>query len=172
MPETPPRRRKPVKPKWAIERDRARRAGPETVWLFGLHAVRDALAAAREAAEAGVTIFSVGIGTSEGELIPVPGAQGQRTFLKDRAGRTVKSRLDEPMLKQIALATGGSYVRATATSLGLDVIYRERIAKMEQHEFESTMKKQRELRYQWVLALALFLLWVEPWQSDRTRATV
>jgi 23S rRNA (guanosine2251-2'-O)-methyltransferase len=44
MSETPPRRGKPVKPKWAIERDRARRAGPETVWLFGLHAVRDALA--------------------------------------------------------------------------------------------------------------------------------
>jgi len=31
------------KPKWAVARDRARRAGPETVWLFGLHAVRDAL---------------------------------------------------------------------------------------------------------------------------------
>ncbi|MFQ5565857.1 MAG: TrmH family RNA methyltransferase [Paracoccaceae bacterium] len=44
MPETPPRRRKPVKPKRASARDRARRAGPETVWLFGLHAVRDALA--------------------------------------------------------------------------------------------------------------------------------
>jgi 23S rRNA (guanosine2251-2'-O)-methyltransferase len=48
MSQTPPRRGKPVKPKWAIERDRARRAGtgagPETIWLFGLHAVRDALA--------------------------------------------------------------------------------------------------------------------------------
>jgi 23S rRNA (guanosine2251-2'-O)-methyltransferase len=47
MSDTPPQRGKPVKPvkpKWAIERDRARRAGPETVWLFGLHAVRDALA--------------------------------------------------------------------------------------------------------------------------------
>ena len=31
------------KPKWAIERDRARKAGPEPVWLFGIHAVRDAL---------------------------------------------------------------------------------------------------------------------------------
>ena len=48
MSEPPPRPKpvkpKPVKPKWAIERDRARRAGPETIWLFGLHAVRDALA--------------------------------------------------------------------------------------------------------------------------------
>jgi 23S rRNA (guanosine2251-2'-O)-methyltransferase len=48
MSETPaPRGRtgegKSAKPKWAIERDRGRRAGPETVWLFGLHAVRDAL---------------------------------------------------------------------------------------------------------------------------------
>jgi 23S rRNA (guanosine2251-2'-O)-methyltransferase len=43
MAGTQPGRGKPVKPKWAIERDRARRAGPETIWLFGLHAVRDAL---------------------------------------------------------------------------------------------------------------------------------
>jgi 23S rRNA (guanosine2251-2'-O)-methyltransferase len=43
MSDTPPRRRKSAKPKWAIERDRARKAGPETIWLFGLHAVRDAL---------------------------------------------------------------------------------------------------------------------------------
>ena len=35
--------RPPKKPAWAIEKDRARKAGPETVWLFGLHAVRDAL---------------------------------------------------------------------------------------------------------------------------------
>lgn len=32
-----------VKPQWAIDRDRTRKAGPEPVWLFGLHAVRDAL---------------------------------------------------------------------------------------------------------------------------------
>jgi 23S rRNA (guanosine2251-2'-O)-methyltransferase len=32
-----------TKPKWAVARDRARKAGPEPVWLFGLHAVRDAL---------------------------------------------------------------------------------------------------------------------------------
>ncbi|MEM1315678.1 MAG: RNA methyltransferase substrate-binding domain-containing protein, partial [Pseudomonadota bacterium] len=39
----PPADRRPQKPAWAIEKDRARRLGPETVWLFGLHAVRDAL---------------------------------------------------------------------------------------------------------------------------------
>ena len=31
------------KPKWAVARERARKAAPETLWLFGLHAVRDAL---------------------------------------------------------------------------------------------------------------------------------
>ncbi|MEM0943250.1 MAG: 23S rRNA (guanosine(2251)-2'-O)-methyltransferase RlmB, partial [Pseudomonadota bacterium] len=32
-----------AKPKWAIEKDRRRRQGADRVWLFGLHAVRDAL---------------------------------------------------------------------------------------------------------------------------------
>ena len=50
----------------------------------------DALAAAKEAAKAGVKLYAIGIGTVEGELIPVTDAQGNRTFLKDRQGRTVK----------------------------------------------------------------------------------
>ena len=129
----------------------------------------DVLAAAKEAAQAGVKILAVGIGTTDGELIPITDESGHPTFLKDREGRTVKTRLDETVLKQIAAATEGSYVRATATSFGLDLLYRERITKLTPHEGESAMKKQYEPRFQWLLAAALLLLAVEPFLSERKR---
>ena len=129
----------------------------------------DALSAAKEAAKQGVKIFTVGVGTPEGELVPITDAQGHQTFLKDRGGRTVKSRLEEGLLQQIALETGGSYIRATSTSFGLDLLYRDRMSQLHQHEFESTMKQQHELRFQWALAVALFLLACEPLISDRRR---
>ena len=129
----------------------------------------DALAAAREAAQAGVPVFTIGIGTMEGELIPLVDAQGQRTFLQDRDGRTVKSRLEEVVLKDVAFATGGGYVRATPTASGLDLLYRERIANLEPREQGSAMQKQHELRFQWMLAAALLLFGLEPWLSDRIR---
>ena len=128
-----------------------------------------AQAAASEAAKAGVKIFAVGIGTPEGELVPVTDEQGSRTFLKDGEGRTVKSRLDESTLQQVALATGGSYVRATSTAFGLDLLYRERIASMKAHEQEGGRQKRYELRYQWPLALALVLLCAEMVMTDRRR---
>ncbi len=129
----------------------------------------DAIAAAKEAARQGVKIFAIGVGTPEGELIPITDAQDNQTFLKDREGRTIKSRLEEGLLQQIALETGGSYIRATPTSFGLDLLYRDRIVTLHQQEFESTMKKQYELRFQWALAVALFLLVCEPLISDRRR---
>ncbi len=129
----------------------------------------DPVEAAKEAAKAGVKIFCIGIGTSEGELIPITDEEGHQTFLKDRQGRTVKSRLDEVVLQKVALESGGSYVRATATAFGLDVIYRERIAKLERQEFESALQKRYEHRFQWPLAVAFLLLGLEPLISDRRR---
>lgn len=129
----------------------------------------DTLVAAKEAVKAGVKVFAIGIGTPEGELIPITDEQGHKAFLKDREGRTVKSRLDEAALKQVALETGGSYVHATATSFGLDLVYNERIAKLTQQESGGTMTKQYEQRFQWLLAVALVLLACEPLISDRTR---
>lgn len=132
----------------------------------------DPIAEAKEAAKQGVKIFTVGIGTPEGELIPTTDEQGNQVFLKDREGRTVKSRLEEGLLQQIALATGGGYIRATPTSFGLDLLYRDRIATLHQQEFGSTMQKQYELRFQWALAIALLLLAGEPFISDRRRVAV
>ena len=69
----------------------------------------EGIAAAKEAANNGVKIFTVGVGSTTGELVPVPSENGETGFAKDASGQLVKSHLDESTLKQIAEATGGMY---------------------------------------------------------------
>lgn len=130
----------------------------------------DPLKAAELAQKEGVKIFCIGIGTAEGELIPVTDENGNKSFLKDRSGAVVKSRLDEAILQKIALATGGSYVHASAKEFGLDLIYKEKLSGMEKRELESKMAKQYEERFQIPLALAFLLLAGEFLLSDRKKA--
>lgn len=119
--------------------------------------------AAARAAERGVKIHTVGLGTSEGELIPAESGG----FVKDRAGQVVKSRLDEDTLKQIAVDTGGVYLHATGASLSLTDLYRDYIGTMEKREVASTLERRFEQRFQVPLALALVLLIAEALIGER-----
>jgi len=123
--------------------------------------------AAEEAKNEGIKIFCIGIGTKGGELIPVMDEAGRKSFLKDSQGNVVKSHLDETSLQKIALNTGGVYVRATNAEFGLELVYRERIARMEKRELEAKMNKHYEERFQVFLWLALFLLMIEHFISDK-----
>jgi Ca-activated chloride channel family protein len=123
-------------------------------------------AAIAHAKERGVRIFTVGIGTPEGELIP--GAAGG--FFKDRQGQVVKSRLDEASLERIAVDTGGVYLRAAGAGLGLSGLYRDHIATLEKRELESTLERRYDLRYQFPLAVAFLLLLLEPLVGERRTA--
>jgi len=118
--------------------------------------------AARRAADRGVKIYTVGIGTTEGELVP-----GESGWVKDRAGQVVKSRLDEETLKQVAVDTGGVYLHAAGPSLGLAELYRDYIDTMEKRELASTLEKRFEHRFQLPLAAALVLLALEPLIGER-----
>lgn len=125
----------------------------------------EAVAAAERAAARGVKIFTVGIGTPDGELIPLEGGG----YLKDRSGQVVKSRLDEKTLEDVAVATGGVFVRASGPSLGLPDLYREYVATMERRELASTLERRWEARQHWPLAIALLLLVAESWLGDGRR---
>jgi Ca-activated chloride channel family protein len=129
-----------------------------------------ALETAQIAKEKGIKIFTIGIGTPEGELIPVTDDTGKKVFLKNREGNVVKTALDEGTLKEIALSTGGSYVKSTNTEFGLDLIYEEKLSKMEKREIESKMVKSYEERFQTPLVLALILLCIEPFIRRRKQA--
>ncbi|MBF0511341.1 MAG: VWA domain-containing protein [Candidatus Omnitrophica bacterium] len=121
----------------------------------------DALIAARRAHEKGIRIFTVGVGSAQGDLIQVPGADGQMEFLKDSKGDVVKSRLNEGLLQQIAYITGGAYVRSGSTQFGLDYLYERQLSKLKKHDNEEKMAKVYNERFQWPLTLALVLLLIE-----------
>jgi len=131
----------------------------------------DPLRLAEQAQKEGIKIFCIGIGTNEGELIPINDEGGNKGFLKDRSGAVVKTRLDETVLQKVALATGGSYVRASGKEFGLDLIYTEKLSGMEKRELETKMAKQYEERFQIPLGMAFLLLAVEFLLSDRRKSS-
>lgn len=121
----------------------------------------DPLGAAQKAKEQGVKIYTIGIGTKEGDLIQVADDKGALEFLKDEQGNFVKSRLNETTLQQIAMSTGGSYIHASGAHFGLDAIYQQEISKLEKRELESKVEKRYHERFQIPLAIALILLVIE-----------
>ena len=129
----------------------------------------DPVKAAEEAANQGIKIFCVGVGTRDGELIPMVDENGDVSFLKDRQGQVIQSRLDETTLQKVALKTNGGYVHASGAEFGLDIIYTEKIADMEKRELESKLQKRFEERYQFPAAIALGLLCLGALIGERRR---
>ncbi|OIO40187.1 MAG: hypothetical protein AUJ75_00420 [Candidatus Omnitrophica bacterium CG1_02_49_10] len=125
--------------------------------------------AVARAKDKGIKIFTVGIGTKEGELIPVTDEGGRKVFLKDREGNVVKSRLDEDTLKEMALSTGGSYIHARGAEFGLETLYSERLSRLKKAEFDSKLAKRYDERFQIPLAFALILIALEPLIPRRRR---
>lgn len=120
---------------------------------------------AKEAAKAGVVIYTIGIGSPAGVPVPLK-TSGRKEYLKDAEGNTVVSRLDESVLKSIAAATSGTYVRASNTNIGLDEIFNE-IRKLKTQELESTVYTEYNDQFQIFAAVALLLLLVDFLIMDR-----
>ena len=121
----------------------------------------DALAVAKRAAEMGIRIYTIGIGTPEGAPIQIGGE-----FIKDEKGDMVVSKLDEKMLSEVAGITGGAYVRSTKQSIGLDEIVKS-INEMEQTELSMMRFEEFNEQYQYLLIAALVLLLAEFLLLDR-----
>jgi Ca-activated chloride channel homolog len=131
----------------------------------------DVAAAADAAKKEGVVIYCIGIGTQEGDLVFVDNEEGKKEYLKDSGGNAVKSRLNEEILQEICRITGGTYVRATSTEFGLELLYNEKLSKIEKTELESKMSKLYTERFQVPLAAAALLLLLELFISDRKADT-
>ena len=117
----------------------------------------DAAKTAKAAADVGVRIFTVGVGTPEGSLIPINGEGGGTAFVKDSNGQVVKSKLDEKRLKEIAESTGGFYLHLEDGPRTMKQLFVDGLAKMQSGEIDDRMSRKPIERYQWPLGAALFV---------------
>jgi Ca-activated chloride channel family protein len=131
-----------------------------------------ALDSARAAAKEGVKIYTVGVGTPEGGLIPQRDDSGGVTFMRDSNDEVVHSHLDEQTLKQIAQITGGAYEALGQRGEGLQDIYDRYIATLPKQNIEERREKIRWEQYEWPLGLAIILLVAEFLIRERARLTV
>jgi Ca-activated chloride channel family protein len=121
-----------------------------------------AIEMAKKASEMGVTIYAVGVGSTEGVPIPLPGKQVQ--YLKDSEGRTVQTKLNEDLLKSIASESGGRYFHANGPEFQLERVIEDLEAR-ERRDLEGQQFEQYKERFQIPLSLALLLLIVESFIS-------
>jgi Ca-activated chloride channel homolog len=129
----------------------------------------DAVKTAKEAADAGVRIFTVGVGTPQGSLIPVPGDDGQTSFVKDASGQVVKSKLDDKRLQEIAQATGGFYLHLENGPRTMQQIQNEGLAKMQAAEMDVRLSRRPIERYEWPVGAALIALALSVLIPERKR---
>lgn len=121
----------------------------------------DPIAAAKQAADMGVRVFTIGVGSPEGKPIPMDGE-----LLKDKDGNIVVTRLDEKVLQEVAQAGNGLYVRAGNSEFGLNPII-EDIRRMEDEKYSSIVFEEYDEQFMYFLAIALFFFVIEILVGDR-----
>ena len=127
-----------------------------------------AVNAAKEAAEMGIRIYTIGIGSREGVPIPVPSKNGEVAYKKDMQGNIVTTRLEDGTLQEIASVTGGLYFYASPGEFQLQKVLTE-IASLEKKEQASDRMENYQDRYQIFLGLAALLFLIEALVSERGR---
>jgi Ca-activated chloride channel homolog len=115
---------------------------------------------AEAAAKTGITIYTIGMGLPEGAPIPIYNGNIQTGYKKDRDGTVIISRLDEPILQQIAVIGKGMYIRANNSETGLQKIFDD-ISKIQKSDIESKQFSDYEDRFQYFIALSLIFLVIE-----------
>ncbi len=115
----------------------------------------DAVESAKQAAELGIKVYTIGVGSAEGQPIPMDGG-----LLKDRNGEIVVTRLNEQMLRDIARAGGGAYIHAGNEEFGLNPIIDD-IRRMEDEEFGSMVFEEYDDEFMYFLGAALLCFVIE-----------
>jgi Ca-activated chloride channel family protein len=132
----------------------------------------DPLAAAKDAADQGVLIYTIGFGTSEGEAVPATDQSGRVIGVKrDAEGNPVISRMDEATLQEVAKVGGGQYYRATPDGSELTSLLTQ-IDGLQKAQLDSRQTVRHVERYQLFLALASAALVVAEIVPDRLSTRV
>jgi Ca-activated chloride channel family protein len=131
-----------------------------------------ALDAAQNAAKEGLKIFTIGIGSADGTLVTIADANGNSDYIRDEKGQVVKSHLNEQLLQQIASASGGFYLPLRGADT-INTLYERGLAPLPKSEGAEKLVRRYHEQFQWPLAVALLLLFVEfllPERSLRSAA--
>jgi Ca-activated chloride channel homolog len=125
----------------------------------------NAIAAAKDAASFGIRIFTVGIGTKEGALIPVD--PDRQELLRDRDGQTVRSRLDESRLRAVAEQTGAFYVHLENGAMSR--LIDSGLRKLGEGKIDDRSTRIPVERYRWPLIFGMLLLLLSAALNDRRK---
>ena len=117
-----------------------------------------AVEAAQEAAEKGMQVFVLGVGSPDGS--PIPAEDGSNNFRRDKDGNVIVTRLNEQMCQEIAKAGNGMYIRVDNTNSAEKVLNNE-IAKLSKADVESQVYTEFDEQFQALAWLVLILLVVE-----------
>ncbi len=122
-----------------------------------------AVEAASAAKDAGMRVYVLGVGSSKGAPIPIPGTDD---YMKDNTGNTVMSALNEQMCKELAQAGGGAYIHVENNSAAQDQLDNE-LDKLSKKETTATLYSEFDEQFQAFGLLALLLLVLEICILDR-----
>ena len=118
----------------------------------------EAISSAKIAQEQNIYIHTLGMGLTKGGPIPIYNKYGSTSeFRKDREGNIIITKLNETILKEIAQAGMGTYIRANNSKSGLSVLFDE-INKMEKKEIGTMIFTNYKDRFQIFIGISLILL--------------
>jgi Ca-activated chloride channel family protein len=139
------------------------------IFSDGEHHEDNPIPAVNEAVDAGIQVFTIGIGNAGkvGERIPLGEENGETIYKLDLQGNLVITQLDEETLRAIAGKGGGEYYRVSEAGTELIEIYRS-VAETQEAEFSSRIYHQREDRYQIPLLIGAILLVIAYSLGDRS----
>lgn len=120
----------------------------------------DAISAAKEAANKGIKVHCIGMGSIKGGPVPLYRNSNRIGFLEDENGNPVITKLDANALGQIATTGEGNFIRGNTTNTDImDLI--KNLSGMKKSEFETKIYLEYESYFQYFLALGLILLFFE-----------
>jgi Ca-activated chloride channel family protein len=120
----------------------------------------DVVTSAQKAAEKGIKIYTIGMGSPQGAPVPLRSGMSQGGFLKDRQGNVVISRMDPTMLSRIAAAGNGDFFSASTGNVGLNQLY-NKLNKLNKSEVESKIYSEYDDQFYYFIAIALIFLLID-----------
>ncbi len=130
------------------------------------HSEESTMSSVEEAVEEGITIYTIGVGTPKGSVIPIKRNGIMESLKKDAQGLTVITKLNQDVLMEISDEGNGQYIDGSNTDAAVEFI-KEELLQMDKKEFEAKQFAEYKDQFQWFLGAGLLFLFLEIFILDR-----